>query len=61
MDIEKLSSLRTQPVPPAMHVINGARCAASDGAVMEVISPIDGSVLTTMPRGTSEDGGKSRA
>lgn len=55
MDIEKLSALRVQPVPPAMHVINGARCAASDGAAMEVISPIDGSVLTTMPRGTSED------
>ena len=55
MDIEKLSSLRAQPVPPAMHFINGAQCAASDGTVMDVISPSDGSFLTTMPRGTSED------
>ena len=55
MDLAKLASLRAAPVAAAAHVIDGKRCAASDGAVMEVISPADGTVLTTMPRGTADD------
>ncbi len=55
MDLEKLSTLRSAPVPPAAHVIDGAPCPASDGAVMDVISPLDGTVLTTMARGSVAD------
>ncbi len=55
MDQARLSELRSAPVPPAQHIIDGERRPASDGAVMEVISPIDGSVLTTMARGTQAD------
>lgn len=55
MDLSQLASLRSAPVAPASHVIDGQRYAASDAATMEVISPIDGKVLTTMPRGTVDD------
>ena len=51
----KLESLSAAPVPPASHLIDGAARAASDGAMMDVISPLDGSVLTTMARGTTDD------
>lgn len=55
MDLTELASLRTAPVPPAAHVIDGTRRAASDGVTMDVISPADGRKLTTMPRGTGDD------
>ena len=38
-----------------MHLIAGRSVPASDGATMDVTSPIDGSVLTTMARGTAQD------
>lgn len=43
------------PVAPQQLLINGKAVPASDGGVMEVLSPIDGSVLTTMARGTKND------
>ena len=43
------------PVAASSHLIDGVAQPASDGATMDVISPIDGNVLTTMPRGTAED------
>ncbi|HUG61439.1 MAG TPA: aldehyde dehydrogenase family protein [Methylomirabilota bacterium] len=55
MTLEKISRLRAEPVGPVFHIIDGARRPASDGAVMEVVSPIDGRVLTTMPKGTPAD------
>lgn len=55
MDIAKINALRTKPVASVSHIIDGALCPASDGAVMEVVSPIDGQVLTTMPKGTRAD------
>ncbi|MBD8893284.1 aldehyde dehydrogenase family protein [Roseibium litorale] len=55
IDREKLTALRDAPVAPAAHVIDGARCQASGGGTMDVVSPLDGSVLTTMPRGTADD------
>jgi 4-(gamma-glutamylamino)butanal dehydrogenase len=55
MDLARIAVLRALPVAPAAHVIDGARRPASDGAVMEVISPIDGQVLTTIPKGTRAD------
>ena len=35
--------------------INGAPADASDGAVIEVINPADGSVVDTVPQATKED------
>lgn len=55
MDLTELASLRSTAVAPAAHLIDGERRAASDGATMDVISPADGRMLTTMPRGTSDD------
>lgn len=50
-----IDSLRAAPLGPFLHVVDGRRIPASDGATMAIISPIDGSALTTMPRGTRED------
>ena len=55
LDLDALSRLRAQPVAKATHIIDGKRLPASDGGEMEVTSPLDGSVLTTMPKGTVED------
>ncbi|MBF9030064.1 aldehyde dehydrogenase family protein [Rhodobacterales bacterium HKCCE3408] len=55
LDTNRIEALRHAPVDRGAHIIDGARRAASDGAEMEVISPLDGSVLTTIPRGTRED------
>ena len=55
MDQTKLDALRARPVDAAAHIIDGAHRPASDGGVMEVVSPIDGQVLTTMARGTQAD------
>lgn len=55
MDLTELASLRSSAVAPAAHLIDGERRAASDGATMDVISPVDGRLLTTMPRGTADD------
>lgn len=50
-----IDTLRTQPVSQQGHLIDGRRVAASDDALMEVISPIDGQVLTHIANGTASD------
>ncbi|MEJ2003190.1 MAG: aldehyde dehydrogenase family protein, partial [Maritimibacter sp.] len=55
LDLSRIETLRSAPVPPALHVIDGARRPASDGGVLEVISPLNGEVLTTMAAGTKAD------
>ncbi|MDT0683047.1 aldehyde dehydrogenase [Roseicyclus sp. F158] len=55
MDVARIDALRARPVAPGSHIIDGAPRPASDGAVMDVVSPIDGQVLTTVPRGTADD------
>lgn len=55
MDVETLSVLRDQPVEPALHVIGGAARPASDGGTLDVVSPLNGAVLTTIARGTVQD------
>lgn len=55
LDEEEIRTLSAAPVQPAFHLIDGESCGASDGATMDVISPLDGGVLTTMPRGTRDD------
>ncbi|WP_299368279.1 aldehyde dehydrogenase family protein [uncultured Tateyamaria sp.] len=55
MDQASIDALRAAPVAAFGHWINGASVPASDGQAMEVQSPIDGTVLTTVARGTRAD------
>ncbi len=55
LDPSRIESLRKEPLALALHVLDGERRPASDGGVMEVVSPIDGKPLTTIPKGTKED------
>lgn len=55
MDQIKIDALREQPVAPFSHLINGKHVPASDGGTMDVLSPIDGQVLTQVARGTAAD------
>ena len=55
LDEERIRTLSAAPILPASHLIDGEARGASDSAVMDVISPLDGGVLTTMPRGTIDD------
>ncbi|WP_420861337.1 aldehyde dehydrogenase [Algirhabdus cladophorae] len=55
MDQTHIDALRSLPVAPCRHLIEGQNVPASDGGVMDVVSPIDGRVLTQIARGTSAD------
>ncbi len=55
MDQVRIRELGNLPLAPARHLIDGTFCDASDGGVLDVHSPIDGSVLTTIPKGTRAD------
>jgi len=55
MDQQKIDALRTKAVPAFAHLINGKHQPASDGGTMEIISPIDGQILTTTAKGTVAD------
>lgn len=55
MDQAKIDALRAQAVAPQKHLIDGQWVAASDGATMDITSPIDGSHLTCVARGTAAD------
>ncbi|MBY4893304.1 aldehyde dehydrogenase [Rhodobacteraceae bacterium N5(2021)] len=55
MDQNSIDALRAQPIAPFGHLIDGKVVSASDGATMDVISPLNGAVLTTVARGTAQD------
>lgn len=55
MDQTHIETLRAKPVAPRGLIINDAVGPSSTGAVMDVISPLNGSVLTTIAAGTAED------
>lgn len=55
LDRERIEELRHASVPPAVHVIDGERRRSASGAEMDVVSPLDGKVLTTMAAGGKED------
>ena len=52
---DKIDHLRALPVPRQSLFIGGGWQAAKSGATMEVISPIDGSILTTIADAGAED------
>ncbi|WGW04107.1 aldehyde dehydrogenase family protein [Tropicibacter oceani] len=55
MDQSKIDALRALPVPAFSHLIDGRVVDASDGGRMPVLSPIDGTVLTSVAMGTARD------
>ncbi|MCP4819493.1 MAG: aldehyde dehydrogenase family protein [Shimia sp.] len=55
MDQTQIDTLRAQPVAGFQHLINGRHVPASDGGTMDIMSPIDGQVLTTVAAGTAAD------
>jgi len=55
MDQTQINALRETAIVPQGHLIDGHTVAASDGGTMDVSSPIDGRLLTTMARGTVQD------
>jgi len=50
-----IDALRAKPVAPQNHLIDGNSVPASSGETMEVVTPIDGSILTSIARGTAVD------
>ena len=48
MDQNTIDGLRTQVIAPRGHLIDGALVPASDSGVMDVLSPLDGQVLTCL-------------
>lgn len=61
LDQARIDTLAAQDVRPGAHIIDGERHGASDGGEMDVISPLNGKVLTTIPRGTREDADRAIA
>lgn len=61
LDQARIDTLAAQDVRPGAHIIEGERHGASDGGEMDVISPLNGKVLTTIPRGTREDADRAIA
>lgn len=55
MDQHAINELRNTPVASFLHLIDGKSVAASDGATLDVISPLNGKVLTTVAKGTAHD------
>ncbi|CUH44558.1 aldehyde dehydrogenase family protein [Ruegeria atlantica] len=55
MDQLAIDALRGQPVPARSLLIDGSHEAAAAGGQLDVLSPIDGQVLTQIAEGTPED------
>jgi gamma-glutamyl-gamma-aminobutyraldehyde dehydrogenase len=55
MDQRQIDAIAAQPVPARGHLIDGNQVAASDGGQMDILSPIDGQVLTQTAKGTAAD------
>lgn len=55
MDQSSIDALRSRPIAPRSHLIGGKHVPASDGGQMDVLSPLDGQVLTQVAKGTAKD------
>ncbi len=55
IDQLRIDALRHTPVPVGRHIIDGQTCASAEGGVLDVISPIDGSILTQIAAGQAGD------
>ncbi|MEX0319873.1 MAG: aldehyde dehydrogenase family protein [Ruegeria sp.] len=54
-DQSQIDALRDKPIPPQNLLIDGELCQSASGATDDVISPLNGALLTTTPAGTKED------
>ena len=61
LDQATIDDIRSTAVPPRDHLIGGEHVPASDGGRLDVVSPIDGTMLTTIARGTTADMGRAIA
>jgi gamma-glutamyl-gamma-aminobutyraldehyde dehydrogenase len=55
MDQQTINALRAQTVPMRLHIIDGKQVPASNGETMDILSPIDGKILTQTAKGTVAD------
>lgn len=55
MTQDRINALREHTVAPQSLFVDGQRVAAASGAVLEVFSPLDGSLLTTIADAGAED------
>ncbi|MBT8079653.1 MAG: aldehyde dehydrogenase [Gammaproteobacteria bacterium] len=55
MDSQRIAALADAPVPPQKHLIGGREQAARDAAELEVLSPRNGTLLTTVADGCAAD------
>jgi len=55
MDQAAIDTLSDVALAPSLHLIDGRAAPASSGATLDVVTPIDGSVITTIARGTAKD------
>lgn len=55
LDQAQIDALRSEVIAPRGHLIDGLSVDSSGGERLDVISPIDGQVLTTIARGTTQD------
>jgi len=55
MDQSSINALRDNSVAGFSHLIDGKHVAASSGETMDVLSPLNGKLLTTVARGTAAD------
>ncbi len=55
MQQRDIDTLRAKPVAAQNHLIDGQQVPASDGATLDILSPIDGALLTTIAKGTAQD------
>ena len=51
----EINNLRKSPISIGQHLIDGRKTNALDGAQVDVISPIDGAVITKIAAGQSDD------
>jgi gamma-glutamyl-gamma-aminobutyraldehyde dehydrogenase len=61
LDKDRIARLRTLPIPAQRMLIDGAWHESQDGRTADVVSPIDGAVLTTTARATTGDAGAAVA
>ena len=55
MSQAEIDRLRPIPIAPQSHFVGGKKTRAQDGRTLDVISPIDGIVFTTLAAGTPAD------
>ena len=55
MSQAEIDRLRTIPIAPQSHFVGGKGTPSQDGRTLDVISPIDGKVFTTLAAGSAAD------